>query len=703
MNFALFSAHASAVELCVFSPDGERELARVALPARTGDVWHGHLPGTGAGLVYGYRVHGPYEPAAGHRFNAHKLLVDPYARELRGRLRWHDAVHGYRVGDPEADLSFDARDSAPYVPKSVVRERLTRRRAEARPGTPLAETVVYEAHVKSLTKRLPGLDARRRGTYAALGSRPVVRHLLELGVTALELLPVHEFVDDRFLVERGLSNHWGYNTLSFFAPAARYAAGDPLREFRDAVRRLHGAGIEVWLDVVYNHTCEGNELGPTLCYRGIDNASYYRLLDDRSRYISDSGCGNTLAVEHPRVLQLVMDSLRFWVGEMHVDGFRFDLATILGREPEFDPGAGFFDAVAQEPSLSRTALVAEPWDIGPGGYQLGNYPLGWSEWNDRYRDTVRRFWLRGEPVLAELSEAMLGSAPTFERGLRTPQASVNFLTAHDGFTLADATAYARRRNEANGEGNRDGHGENLSANHGVEGPTADPAVRAARLGTSRAMLATLFLSQGVPMLLAGDEGGHTQGGNNNAYCQDNETSWIDWRRAREHAALGACVRRLTALRAELPVLRRRHWLHGRRRSRAFDLPDVGWLDRAGATMDDAAWHGADARFVALQLMGDTGAEIGEGPPLEPPGLDAPSDSVLVLVNGSTGPVDFPLDGPGVAAGPWDRVFDSASEDGAPLAPGSGDGVGDGARGADAAAVRVRVPPGSVTLLRCYTG
>ena len=692
----LFSANATAVELCLFDDDGTREIARHAMPARTGDLWHGHLPGAAAGLVYGYRVHGPYAPEDGHRFNPHKLLVDPYARELRGRIRWHDALCGYTVGHPDADRSFDARDSAPYVPKSVVRERLTRRRVEARPSTPLAESVVYEAHVKSLTQRLPGLETRRRGTYSALGSRPVVRHLRELGVTAIELLPVHELVDDRFLVERGLVNHWGYNTLAFFAPAARYASADPVRELRDAVRRLHVAGIEVWLDVVYNHTCEGNELGPTLSFRGIDNASYYRLPEDRSRYISDSGCGNTLALEHPRVLQLVMDSLRFWSGEMHVDGFRFDLATILGREAHgFDPGAGFFDAVAQDPALGGITLVAEPWDIGPGGYQLGNYPLGWSEWNDRYRDTVRRFWLGREPVIAELSEALLGSAPTFESGLRSPQASVNFLTAHDGFTLADACAYERRHNEPNGEGNRDGHGENHSNNHGVEGPTEDPAILAARDATGRAMLATLFFSQGVPMLLAGDELGHTQRGNNNAYCQDNETSWIDWRAGATRPALVACVRRLTALRAELPVLRRRHWLHGRRVSRAFGLPDVGWFGPDGAPLDGDGWHGEGARFVALQLMGDTGAEIGDGPPLEPPGLDPQSDSVLLLVNGSEAPVRFALDAPGIAAGPWHRAFDSASADGAPLSGASAD-----PDGADAS---VLVPAGAVTLMRCHTG
>ena len=692
MNFALFSAHATGVELCLFDENGTRETTRLALPARTGDVWHGHLPGARAGQLYGYRVHGPYAPAAGHRFNAHKLLVDPYARELRGSLARHDAVHGYTVGHPDADLSFDVRDSAPHVPKSVVRERLTRRRVEPRPTVPPSETVVYEAHVRSLTRRLGGVDARRRGTYAGLGSRAVIRHLLELGVTALELLPVHEFVDDRFLVEKGLSNHWGYQTLGFLAPAARYAAhGDPVAELRDAIRKLHGAGLEVWLDVVYNHTCEGNELGPTLCYRGIDNLSYYRLPADRRRYINDSGCGNTLAVEHPRVLQLVMDSLRFWAGEMQVDGFRFDLATILGREARgFDRGAGFFDALAQDPLLAGARLVAEPWDIGPGGYQLGQYPEPWSEWNDVYRDVVRRFWLRGEPVLPALSEALLGSAATFEHGARAPQASVNFLTAHDGFTLADACAYSRRHNEANGEGNRDGHGENLSSNHGVEGPSRDPDVRAARLATSRAMLATLLLSQGTPMLLAGDESGHTQRGNNNAYCQDNETSWIDWRAARGHASLTACVRRLTRLRAELPVLRRRHWLHGRRRSARFDLPDVAWFDASGRAMCDALWHAADARFVALQLMGDTGDEIPDGAPIEPPGPDAPSDSVLVLVNGSPEPVRFPLEVPGVAAGPWYRALDSAAEDGSPADEGRACGAA------------VEIPAGSVTLLRCYT-
>ncbi len=697
VNFALFSAHATGVELCLFDADGERESSRVALPARTGDVWHGFLPDAGEGLVYGYRVHGPYEPGAGHRFNAHKLLVDPYARELRGALQWHDAVHGYTVGHADADLSFDARDSAPYVPKSVVRERLTRRRTEPRPRVPLADSVIYEAHVKSLTQRLTAVDPRRRGTYAALASRPVLRHLLELGVTALELLPVHDFVDDRFLVERGLVNHWGYNTLGFFAPAARYASGDPVREFRETVRRLHGAGLEVWLDVVYNHTCEGNEMGPTLCFRGIDNLSYYRLPEDRRRYISDSGCGNTLAVEHPRVLQLVMDSLRFWAGEMQIDGFRFDLATILGRERHgFDAGSGFFDALAQDPLLARTKLVAEPWDIGPGGYQLGQYPAPWAEWNDRYRDVARRFWLRREPVLPALAEAMLGSAATFEKaspgahGSRSPQASINFVTAHDGFTLADACAYERRHNEANGEGNTDGHGDNLSANFGVEGPTRDPAILAARRRAARGLLATLFLSQGVPMLLSGDELGHSQAGNNNAYCQDNELAWIDWRDARGHERLSACVRRLTRLRLELPVLRRRHWAHGRRRSARFGLPDASWFDARGRAMTDARWHADDARFVGLQLMGDTGFELPEGPPVEPPQPDAPSDSLLVLINGADDAVDFPLQTPGIAPGPWYRAFDSAFDDGAP---------GDESEPCEA---RVRVDAGCVLVLRCYT-
>ena len=541
---------------------------------------------------------------------------------------------------------------------------------------------IYEAHVKNLTMRFPGVPTSRRGTYAGVASRPVVRHLEALGVRALELLPVHELIDDHFLVERGLVNHWGYNTLCFLAPAARYAAGDdPAHEFRAMVRTLHRAGIEVLLDVVYNHSCEGNELGPTLCYRGIDNASYYRLAPDRRHYVNDTGCGNTLAAEHPRVLQLIMDSLRFWVTEMGVDGFRFDLASVLGREAHgFDRGAGFFDAVAQDPALAPARLIAEPWDIGPGGYQLGQYPGRWSEWNDRFRDTVRRFWAGEEGQLANLSACLLGSSELFEWQRRGTSASVNFVTAHDGYTLADLVAHERKHNEANGEGNRDGHGDNHSSNHGVEGPTADALVIAARSRTRRNLLATLALAQGTPMLLAGDEVGASQGGNNNAYCQDNDTSWIDWHARRADHPFERFVRRLLALRAAEPVLRRERHLHGEIASPTTGLPDASWLGPSGDTMDDGGWHRAGG-FLALQLVGDA---------VVPGGGERAGATLLVLINGGEASVSFPLDTAAIAPGDWGVVIDTDAED------------GDGSARAERTPGTLVAAPRSVLVARCYT-
>ena len=640
-----------------------RELARVPLRHRTEDVWHVHVAGVGAGQRYGYRVHGPYAPREGHRFNAHKLLIDPYARELAGELRHGDELYGFVRGHADADLSFDTRDSAPYVPKCVVREHLSTRGAEGgavpaagswrgERGAGGARDVIYETHVRNLTMRFPGVPAERRGTYAALGSRAVLRHLEALGVGTIELLPVHQMIDDHFLVDKGLVNHWGYNTLAFLAPASRYALGDPLREFRDMVRALHRGGFEVMLDVVYNHTCEGNELGPTLCYRGIDNAAYYRLAPDRRHYIDDTGCGNTVAVEHPRVLQLVMDSLRFWVREMRVDGFRFDLASALGREAHgFDRGAGFFDAVRQDPTLAGTRLVAEPWDIGPGGYQLGQYPVGWSEWNDRFRDTVRRFWAGEEGLLGELSKRLLGSSDVFEWQRRGPDASTNFVTAHDGFTLADLVAYERKHNEANGEGNRDGHGDNHSRNHGVEGESEEPIVRAARSRTRRNLFATLLLSQGTPMMLAGDEVGATQSGNNNAYCQDGPISWIDWHARAADRAFERFAQSLLALRAAEPVLRRRRFLHGQVRSPVSGLPDASWLNARGEPMAEDDWQGPGA-FLALQLVGD--ALLDE--------TEVPGATLLLLFNGGEQAVRFPLEGAAIAPGDWRALLDTAENE-----------------------------------------
>jgi len=689
VNFALFSRHATAVELCLFDAVSGVEQERLALPGHDDEIWHGFLPDAAAGLHYGYRVHGPWAPASGHRFNPNKLLIDPYARELAGRVSWDDAVYGYTVGHADRDLSFDTRDSAPFVPRSVVRTPHGRRRFAARPEIAASQRIIYEAHVKGLTQRFHGLDAARRGSYSALGSRGVIRYLQKLGITTLQLLPVHAFVDDQFLVERGLSNYWGYQSLAFMAPMARYGRKDAVRELSEAVDALHKNGLEVFLDVVYNHTCEGNEMGPTLCYRGIDNRSYYRLAEDPRYYVDDTGCGNTVAAEHPRVLQLIMDSLRYWASEMRIDGFRFDLASALGRERHgFDAGAGFFDAVGQDPVLRRRTLIAEPWDIGPGGYQLGRYPTQWSEWNDRFRDTVRSFWLRREPVLNELSDALLGSSNAFSDPHRAPQASINLISAHDGFTLADMVSFDVKHNEANGENNRDGHGHNLSWNHGAEGASSDPAVRAARDRSRRNLLATLLLAQGVPMLLAGDELGHSQGGNNNAYCQDNAMSWLDWRATREPGAVARLTERLIGLRHDLPVLRRRHRLHGDRHSRSTGLPEVSWLGPSGAAMLDADWHAHGARFVALLLLGDADAPPRPGSPASPRDVSTPSDHVLLVINGSDEAVELPLSNDILDAGDWRLVLDTGELDGCPQST--------------RLSSSLHCQQDSVTLARCYT-
>jgi glycogen operon protein len=547
VNFALFSEHATAVELCLYdSEHPEHESARVAVCEHTDQVWHVYLPEVRPGRLYGYRVHGPYDPRAGHRFNPAKLVLDPYARAIAGTVRWHDALLGYRARHADRDLSPDAQDSGPFLPKCVAADPSFPWGDDVRPRIPLHETILYELHVKGFTARHPEILAGQRGTFAGLASPPAIDHLRALGVTAVELMPVHQWVDERRLVERNLSNYWGYNSIAFFAPDARYSSsgsrGEQITEFKTMVRTLHRAGIEVILDVVYNHTAEGDELGPTLSFRGIDKADYYRLVaDDRRRYVDYTGCGNTLNMRHPRTLQLLMDSLRYWILEMHVDGFRFDLAAALARELHgVDRLAAFFDVIHQDPVVSQVKLIAEPWDLGEGGYQVGNFPVGWAEWNGRYRDTIRRFW-RGDPgQLHEVAYRLTGSSDLYQDDGRRPYASVNFVTCHDGFTLADLVSYDRKHNEANGEGNRDGADENLSWNCGVEGPTDDPAIVALRQRQARNFVATLLVSQGVPMLLAGDEMGRSQQGNNNAYCQDNETSWVDWsldarRRAlREH-------------------------------------------------------------------------------------------------------------------------------------------------------------------------
>jgi glycogen operon protein len=601
VNFALFSANATKVELCLFDDKGRRETDRIALPEFTHEVWHGYLPDVRPGQLYGYRVHGPYDPQNGHRFNPHKLLIDPYAKALHGDIRWHDAVFGYRVGSPRGDLLPDRRDSAFVIPKCVVCDPV------ASPDRPLrhkwAETIVYEAHVKGMTAGNRHIPERLRGTFAAFADPRIIDHFVRLGVTAVELMPVQSFFDDRYLVEKKLRNYWGYNTVNYFSPAPRYfSPGAGIQEFQVMVRRLHEAGIEVILDVVYNHTAEGNHLGPTLSFRGIDNASYYMLAADRRYYFDATGCGNTVNLRHPKVLQMVMDSLRYWVETCHIDGFRFDLATSLGREyDQFDPNAVFLDAIRQDPVLQRVKLIAEPWDVGPNGYQLGNFPPGWGEWNGRYRDEMRSFWKGDAGQLPNLARGMLGSADLFDRHGRKPWASVNFVTAHDGFTLMDLWSYNHKHNEANQEGNRDGHDDNRSWNCGVEGPTDDPEILDLRDRLRRATMATLLFSQGTPMILMGDEVGRTQGGNNNAYCQDNAIAWMKWDGLDERdAAFQEFVRGLIAFRKRYPLLHERNFLHGREID-GNGTRDVVWFRPDGNEMDGEAWGDGNAKVVGLLL------------------------------------------------------------------------------------------------------
>ena len=597
VNFAVFSAHAEKIELCLFSPDGRRELDRIALRDRDGDIWHVHVGGLTPGTLYGYRVHGPYVPEQGHRFNPHKLLIDPYARALHGRLRWSDALMGYKVGSPRGDLAYDTRDSAFAVPKSVVADTSFNWGDDRAPRVAMADTVIYEAHVGGLTMLHPRVEKGLRGGYLGLASDAVIEHLHKLGVTTVELLPVQAFVDDRFLISKGLRNYWGYQTIGFFAPDSRYMSRGQVWEFQQMVRRLHAAGIEVILDVVYNHSGEGDEWGPTIAFRGLDNRSYYRLLDGGRFYVNDTGTGNTMNLIHPMVLRMVMDSLRYWVEVMHVDGFRFDLATVLGREAGgFDPSGGFFDTIRQDPVLARVKLIAEPWDIGPGGYQLGAYPHPFREWNDRFRDGVRKLW-RGEAgMMPDLAKRLLGSAERFDHDGRAATSSVNFLTAHDGFTLEDLVSFTVKRNLANGEDNRDGHSDNHSDNLGVEGPTEDPVILAARALRKRNLLTTLMLSQGVPMLLAGDEFGNSQQGNNNAYAQDNDIGWLQWR----DDPLTGFVARLTELRRNHPVLRQRRFLHAKPRPHD-GLPDVIWRRADGSTPQPQDWHDAGFRCLGVEL------------------------------------------------------------------------------------------------------
>jgi isoamylase len=663
VNFSLFSENATRVELCLFASAADTvETHRVRLVEQTDMVWHVYLPGIEPGQAYGFRVDGPYDPHAGHRFNPAKLVIDPYAKAIARAVRWDDAVFGYRIGDPQGDLSRDDRDSASFAPLAIVTDPSFDWDDDQLPRIPWHQTVIYEAHVKGFTALHPGIPAELRGTYAALATPPVIAHLQQLGVTALELMPVHHHSYDRHLVERGLTNYWGYNTLSFFAPDLRYAAtADPLaaiHEFRTMVKTLHAAGIEVILDVVYNHTAEGSHLGPTLSLRGIDNAAYYRLTPHDGRYYFDfTGCGNTLNMTHPRVLQLIMDSLRYWVLEMHVDGFRFDLASALARELyEVDKLGAFFDIIHQDPVLSQVKLIAEPWDLGEGGYQVGNFPVLWTEWNGKYRDNVRRFWRGDGGAVAELATRLSGSSDLYAQNGRRPHASINFVTAHDGFTLHDLVSYNHKHNDVNGDGNRDGEDHNLSWNCGAEGPTDDPAIRALRERQKRNVIATLFLSQGVPMISGGDELSRTQGGNNNAYCQDNAISWTDWTETDERRDFLAFVCQASRLMREHAVLRRRRFFHGRL-IRGADVRDIMWLGPDGLEMTEAEWNADHVQCLGVRLAGDAIGEVDED------GVPIVGETLLYLLNAAAQPVPFVL--PSFAGHPrWETVletFDGCSE------------------------------------------
>ena len=657
VNFALFSSVAEKVELCLFDASGARETRRIEL-AHHKNVWHAYVPGCRPGDLYGYRVHGPYRPEHGLRCNPYKLLIDPYAKAIVGPLRWTDAHYGYRPDADEADLSFSTLDNATAMPKCQVVDDAFDWGGDASPHVPWRDTVFYETHVKGLTQRHPEVPEALRGTYAGLASAPVIEHFKRLGVTSIDLLPVHAFVDDHRLVQLGLRNYWGYNTLGFFAPELRYSASGTVQEFKQMVKTLHAAGLEVILDVVYNHTAEGNHLGPTLSWRGIDNPAYYRLNEDQPRLYADvTGTGNTMHTRHQVVVRMIMDSLRYWVGEMHVDGFRFDLATVLGRGPGgFDQHAGFFSAVAQDPVLAHVKLIAEPWDLGEGGYQVGGFPPGWAEWNGRYRDTVRSFWA-GEPGhLPELSRRLCGSSDIYQHRRRCPTDSINLVTVHDGFTLQDLVSYQHKRNLANHEDNRDGDNHNRSWNCGAEGDTDDEVVLALRERQKRNLLTTLFVSLGTPLLLGGDEIGRTQRGNNNGYCQDNEISWFDWHLDDRKRQLLDFVQRLIAFRRSQPALRRTGFFHGEPDDDG--VKDIAWLRPDGGEMTSTEWEQAGPGAVGALICGWKTGELDEhGAPLH-------GDSVLILVNGQRNPLPFVL--PALNGSEWVPRFDTRVPSGLPL-------------------------------------
>jgi isoamylase len=658
VNFALFSEHAAKVELCLFeSAEAPTETERITLREHTDQVWHAYLPDVQPEQLYGYRVYGPYEPQKGHRFNPNKVLLDPYAKAIGRDLRWGDELFGYKVGDPAGDLSQDTRDNAALAPLAAVIDPAFTWGDDRPPRTPWHKTLIYELHVKGFTIGHPDVPEKVRGTYAGVASEAAVQHLLGLGVTAVELMPVHHHLDDRHLVEAGRTNYWGYNTLSYFAPDLRYATGQSPREsvqqFKMMVRALHAAGIEVILDVVYNHTAEGNQLGPTLSWRGIDNASYYHLSPEDPRFYMDfTGCGNSPNMQHPRVLQMIMDSLRYWVTEMHVDGFRFDLASTLARELfAVNKLGAFFDIIHQDPVLSQVKLIAEPWDVGEGGYQVGNFPVLWTEWNGKYRDVVRRFWKGDGGTVSEFATRLAGSSDLYAWSGRLPHASINFITCHDGFPLQDLVSYNDKHNEANGENNKDGANDNNSWNCGAEGPTADPAIIALRERQKRNLVATLFLSQGVPMLCGGDELSHTQKGNNNAYCQDNELTWLNWELDDRQKAFLEFVRQVARIWAEQPVFQRRHFFQGRA-IRGADIKDLSWFSPAGEEMTDNDWNAGFVRSIGVRLAGDVIGDLDErGEPIQ-------GDTLLLLLNAHHEAVPFTLP----ATKPehhWERLLDTA--------------------------------------------
>ncbi|MDT8335940.1 MAG: glycogen debranching protein GlgX [Desulfurivibrionaceae bacterium] len=655
VNFALFSEHASRIDLCLFERQRGGEQERIELKQQTDLVWHCYLPEARPGLLYGYRVYGPYKPEQGLRFNDKKLLIDPYAKALRGSLRWHDSLFGYRVGAPKGDLSRDRRNSAGLVPKCQVVDPAFTWADDRPPCTPWHDTVIYELHVKGFTQQHPRIPKSLRGTYAALATMPVIEYFKKLGITAVELMPIHAFIDEHHLAGKGLNNYWGYNSIGFFAPNMRYSASGNISEFKTMVKTLHSAGIEVIIDVVYNHTAEGNHLGPTLSFRGIDNIAYYRLQPDDLRLYKDyTGCGNTLNMRHPRVLQLIMDSLRYWVNEMHVDGFRFDLASTLARElHEVDRLGAFFDIIHQDPIISQVKLIAEPWDLGEGGYQVGNFPPGWTEWNGKYRDAVRAYW-RGEGgIMGRLASRLTGSSDLYKSGGRNPFASINFITCHDGFTLHDLVFYNEKHNEANLEDNNDGESHNLSWNCGAEGETDDPAINELRRRQVRNFLTTLFLSQGVPMLLAGDELGRSQGGNNNSYCQDNPISWLDWELDPAQSELLDYVRKLIRFRREHVMFRRRSFFEGRPDS-ASGVKDIVWLNSGGEEMSEPDWHSTSARSLGVFMAGHA------IPEQDGKGRRLVDENFLMLLNGGREEVAFFIPRLGNTAR-WRLIFDTGGE------------------------------------------